>query len=46
MCRGTDHVIPEARPVLADLLLDIATALDPEHPERVIVGPADFGSER
>lgn len=46
MCRGADHLIPEAHPVLADLLLDIARALDPEHPDLVIVGPVDFGSER
>lgn len=35
---------PEAHALLADVLLDIATALDPEHPERVVIGPVDFGS--
>lgn len=45
MCRGAAHVTEEARPVLADLLADICKALDSEHPERVVVGPVDFGIE-
>lgn len=45
MCRGSAHVTEEARPLLADLLADMCKALDPDHPERVVVGPVDFGIE-
>lgn len=41
MCRSA--VTPEAESALADLVLDMAKALDPEHPERVVIGPVDFG---
>lgn len=41
MCRS--NVAPEAAHLLAELLLDVATALEPEHPERVVIGPVDFG---
>lgn len=36
----------EAQDALADLLRDICAALDPEHPERVVIGPVDFGASR
>lgn len=42
MCRS--EVIPEAEHALAELLADIARALDPEHPELVRIGPVDFGA--
>jgi hypothetical protein len=42
MCRS--YVAPEAEGALADLLLDMAHALDPEHAERVVIGPVDFGA--
>lgn len=41
MCRS--NVAPEAAHLLAELLHDMAAALEPEHPERVLVGPVDFG---
>lgn len=44
MCRGASHVHREAQAALADLLYDIASALDPEHPELVVIGPVDFGT--
>lgn len=42
MC--SSNVKPEARKAMADLLRDMAAALDPEHPEAVQVGPVDFGT--
>lgn len=41
MCRS--FVAPQAEHALAELVLDMAKALDPEHPERVVIGPVDFG---
>lgn len=43
MCRGVEHVHDEAKALLADLMHDLCAALDPEHPESVVVGPVDFG---
>lgn len=34
-----------AQALLADVLADICAALDPEHPERVVIGPVDFGGD-
>lgn len=42
MCRS--YIAPEAEEALADLLLDMAHALDPEHAESVVIGPVDFGA--
>lgn len=42
MCKA--NVQPEAEQALADVLRDICVALDPEHPERVVIGPVDFGT--
>lgn len=39
------NVRPEAESLLAELLLDCARALEPEHPELVVIGPVDFGSD-
>jgi hypothetical protein len=44
MCRGAEHVHQDARQAVADLLHDIAAALDPEHPELVVIGPIDLGA--
>jgi hypothetical protein len=41
MC--SSDIAPEARKAMAALLLDMAAALDPEHPEVVQIGPVDFG---
>lgn len=38
------QVDPTAVSSLADLLREICSALCPEDPESVIVGPVDFGS--
>ena len=46
MCRGVDHVHPDARQAVIDLMFDLCRALDPEHPERVRIGPVDFGPEK
>lgn len=43
MCRA--EITPNAEAALADLLHDIVTALEPEHPELVVVGPVDFGAD-
>lgn len=42
MCRS--YVAPTAEQALADLLRDMVVALSPEHPERVVIGPVDFGA--
>lgn len=41
MCRSS--VSAEATPVLVDLLRDMVSALAPDDPESVIIGPCDFG---
>ncbi len=46
MCRGSKHVEPHARPVLAALLDDLAHMLadrDGAGREHVLVGPVDLG---
>lgn len=45
MCRGAAHVHPGAEHLLAELLHDIAVALDPAHSEAVVIGPVDFGGD-
>lgn len=43
MCRGLDHVDPQAQEALASVLADMAAALCPADPGSVIIGPVDFG---
>lgn len=43
MCRS--NVKPQATPLLVELLQAMALALEPEYPERVVIGPVDFGDE-
>lgn len=38
-------MIQQARPLLVALLTEMAKALEPEHPELVVIGPVDFGPE-
>ena len=42
MC--TNEVSEDAAELLAELLRDMAQAIEPDHPEDVLIGPVDFGS--
>jgi hypothetical protein len=44
MCRN--NVTPKAQEPLARLLAEMAAALEPDHPETVLIGPVDFGEEK